>query len=164
MTENIRALLEKTSKDPALFSNIDIDTLLNGMENRNNEYLENKTASSITAENLDVVCSLGLPEDKQREMFSKLTDYRYVDELRELHKGKHIRWIKRSEKPAKLTNGGIVVDILFKDNGTHILCKNAIHRFIQYKFDDCFTFQKMTTNELFILAAYEHLRIHQETS
>jgi hypothetical protein len=34
---------------------------------------------------------------------------------------------------------------------------NSQQRFIQYKFDDCLTFQKLSSEEQLILMAYEHL-------
>ena len=69
-----------------------------------------------------------------------------MEKVYHVHKGKHIRWLRND----KLTNGGIVVDVKFLENGTQILCKNR-QRFIQYKFDDCITFQKLTMDELLIL-------------
>ena len=77
---------------------------------------------------------------------NSLLNYRLIDHVYHIHKGKHIRRMRNN----KLTNGGIVVDIKFLDNGTHILCKNK-NRFIQYRFDDCSTFQKLTPDELLIL-------------
>jgi hypothetical protein len=50
-----------------------------------------------------------------------------------------------------------VVDIKFLDNGTQILTMNSLRRFIQFKFDECLTFQKLTVEEQLILMAYEHL-------
>ena len=44
--------------------------------------------------------------------------------------------------------------VKFLDNGTHILCKNGF-RFIQYKFDECITFQKLTNDEVMILKVKE---------
>jgi ABC-type molybdate transport system ATPase subunit len=57
----------------------------------------------------------------------------------------------------KLTNGGIVTDIKFMNNETHILCMNSQRRFIQYKFDECLTFQKLSVEEQLILMAYEQI-------
>jgi hypothetical protein len=68
-----------------------------------------------------------------------------------------VRWIRRSN-PEKLVNGGIVVDVKFLGNGTHIVVKNNMHQFIQYKFDECITFQKLSSDELMILMAYENIR------
>jgi len=84
-----------------------------------------------------------------------LTGYRYVENLYELHKGKHIRWIREANK--KLTNGAIIMDVKFTDKGTNILCRNSQFRLFQVKFDECIIFQKLSTGEQLILMAYEHV-------
>jgi len=96
----------------------------------------------------------------------KLIGYRFVDEIYKLHKGKHVRWIRTSVQPSMsleragfpLTNGGIVVDIRFLDNGIHILCKNNVGRFIQYRFDECLTYQKLSNDEQLILMLNEQIK------
>ena len=55
-----------------------------------------------------------------------------------------------------LTNGGIVVDINFTKEHTLIVCRNYRNYFIKYKFDDCITFQKLSTEEQLILMAYDY--------
>ena len=152
--ENIEDIFKRTLNDPSLFSTLDIKSLLK--KDKNNEYLENKTAKMVAKDIYDIVSSL-VDMETTATLCKKLVEYRYVDEIRELHKGKHVRWIAQKKMQPVLTNGGIVVDILFKDNGIHVLCKNAQHRFIQYKFDECFTFQKLTLEEQLILSAFEYL-------
>lgn len=83
-------------------------------------------------------------------VLDKLQGYKPVHELHELQKGRHIRWIRRQNEKVHVTNGGILMDIKFLDSGTHILCMNLQKRFIQYKWDDCITFQKLTLEELCI--------------
>jgi NDP-sugar pyrophosphorylase family protein len=107
--------------------------------------------TSISEEVYQKVVELGV--ENVHEICSKLVGYRLVDEIHELHKGKHVRWIR--EGTQKLTAGGIVVNIKFMDTGTHLVIKNAQHRFIQYKFDEAATFQKMTSEEQLIVLAYE---------
>jgi hypothetical protein len=151
---NINQLFEDALKDPNLFSTIDIDNLLSKIETDKHDYLENKTTASITDEIYTLLSEQVPPIENKKEICKKLVGYRYVDEINELHKGKHVRWIRNNGET--LTNGGIVVDIKFLDNGIHVMCKNSMNRFIQYKFDDCNTFQKLTTDEQFILMAYEY--------
>jgi hypothetical protein len=149
---NIQQLFEDAQNDPSLLSTLDINQLLNSLENKNNDYLVDKTFKNIHDDVFNIVKTAILP-DKVGEICKKLSDYRYVDEIYELHKGKHVRWIKDN----KLTNGGIVVDIKFLDNGVHILCLNNQRRLIQYKFDGSITFQKLSVDEQLILMAYENL-------
>jgi len=157
---NVNEIFKNAMKDPLLFSTIDIENLLDSIEDTNNDYLENKTTESVTKEIFHVIRELKTTKEKQRELCEKLIGYRYVDEIHELHKGKYIRWIRIPLKPGDiptLTNGGLVVNVKFMDNGTHVVCKNAANRFIQYKYDDCLTFQKLSSEEQLLLLAYEHL-------
>jgi len=157
---NINEIFENAMKDPELFSTLDIEKLLENIENEKNNYLDGKTMLSINNEIYEKINQLESCD--HHEICNKLIGYRYVDELHELHKGKHVRWIRLCKDSAqigdiKLTNGGIVTDIKFMNNGTHVLCMNSMRRFIQYKFDECLTFQKLSVEEQLILMAYEHI-------
>jgi len=152
--DTIEQVYKDAINDPTLLSRLDIDDLLDTLENETNDYLENKTLDGITEEIYEGICDICDEKETQEKICLKLVGYRMIDELYELHKGKHVRWVRRGTN--KLTNGGIVVDIKFLDTGTHILCMNSMNRFIQYKYDECVTFQKMSSTEMLILMAYEH--------
>jgi hypothetical protein len=152
--ENVEEIFKNALQDPSLLSAIDIDQLLSMTDNPKTDYLENRTMPELENDVSDALTQLLNDDQKILEYKIKLGGYRFVDELHEIHKGKHVRWIRREN--GKLTNGGIVVDIRFLDNGTHILCMNSMRKFIQYKFDDCLTFQKLTMEEQLILMAYEY--------
>lgn len=157
--DDIAAIFENVKRDPSLFSTIDIENLLDSIENTKNDYLENKTTKDIANTIMEQLVELELGSQEIEQMYTKLMGYRMVDEIHELHKGKHVRWLRRPKngQSIRLTNGGIVVDIKFLDSGVQVLCLNSQQRFIQYKFDECITFQKLTTEEQLILMAYEHL-------
>jgi hypothetical protein len=139
--------------DQSLKNTIDIDQILDTINKTDVDHLGNKTLKDFCIEINETLKDLGI-DNLEREMYcKKLTEYRVVDEIYKLHKGKHVRWIRTNTK-MNLTNGGIVVDIKFLDNGIHIVCKNK-NRFIQYKFDDCITFQKLSIDELLILSCCE---------
>lgn len=152
---HVNQIFEDARKDPSLFAQLDIDSILDSLENTTNDYLENKTLESIQTEVYNTLAELRLSKSIMKPLYEKLADYRYVDEIRNLHKGKNVRWLRYGN--TQLTNGGIVVDIKFLDNGTHVLVKNNMNRFIQYKFDECLTFQKLSTEEQLILMAYDYL-------
>ena len=154
-TQNINQIFEDALSDPSLLSTLDIDNLLESIENTKNDYLDNKTMSDITTEIHNKIDEIGISGDDKDGILKKLNGYRFVDEIHELHKGKMVRWIRN--ETIKLTNGGIVTDIKFLDTGVHVLCMNNQRRFIQYKYDDCYTFQKMSVEEQLILMAYEEL-------
>ena len=88
-----------------------------------------------------------------RDYYYRLQNYRYIDGINELHKGKHIRWIRNG----KLTNGGILTNITIKDTCIHILCKNSLNKFITYKWDDCTSYQKLSMEEQLILIANDNI-------
>ena len=117
-------------------------------------YLENHTLSTITDSIIRVLNSEHIPN--RSNLLEKLNDYRYVNDVCDVFRGRHIRWIRIATHENEvvkrtLTNGGIVTDIKFLDNGTHIQCKNARNQFIQFKFDDCLLFQKLTAEECLFL-------------
>ena len=95
---------------------------------------------------------LDIELEKKQIYCNKLIEYYPIEHIYELHKGKHIRWIRNN----KLTNGGIIVNIKFTDNGTQILCMNSTKKFTQIKFDECIIFQKLNETEQLIIMAYEY--------
>jgi hypothetical protein len=153
---NINEIFEQAIADPTLISTIDIDKLLDSVEENQNEYLENKSMEEIRQEINQNIYELNVENERKLSYSDKLIGYRLVDEIHELHKGKHVRWIRKTNET--LTNGGIVVDIKFTDNGTQILCMGPKNRFIQYKFDECITFQKMSETEQLIIMAYDYAK------
>jgi NDP-sugar pyrophosphorylase family protein len=157
MTEkiDINELFENAMRDPTLFSTIDIDKLLGSIENDKNDYLERKSMKIITNEIYEKIEELKIQPQTRLEYCHKLAGYRLVEDVHELHKGKHLRWIR--ETSPTLTNGGIVMNIKFLDTGTHVLCMSNGNRFIQFKFDECIIFQKMTLEEQLIVMAYDYL-------
>jgi hypothetical protein len=127
------------------------------VENEKNDYLENKTLQIITDDIFHKINSLYTSIELKESFCSKLAGYRYVDEIRELHKGKHTRWIRKSASPPLLTNGGTLVNIIFNDTGTSFTCKGYSKHFFQCRFDDCLVFQKLSVEEQVILMAYEYI-------
>ena len=111
-------------------------------------YLDNKTLDTILQEKANALKKHYIP----KFLLEKIEDYRYVDEINELFRGKYVRWIRLDMKTPFLTNGGIVMDIQFLDNGIQVLCRNSVNRFIKYKFDECLTFQKLTDEEMLLLS------------
>jgi hypothetical protein len=133
------------------------------------EILENHAIKSVfTRDRLrdiseEVIASLrSLPISNTviSEFCSKLIEYRFIDQIFQLQKGKHIRWIRKQQGKTThdiqpiLTNGGILLDIKFTNKGVSILCKNK-DRFIQYNFDDCLTYQKLSADEMVIIGCIE---------
>ena len=145
-TQNMDQLIKNERHNPELLSQLNIDAILDAAENVDDNYLGHHSLQSISEEIVQCLKEQNINNEILEKYCNSLLQYRYIDQIHQIHKGKHIRWIRNQ----KLTNGGIVVDVKFLDNGTHILCKNR-NRFIQYKFDDCVTFQKLTMEEQLLL-------------
>lgn len=140
-------------------STLNIDFLNNALENENNESIMNLTSSKIKTIKNDILQKLPLTKEKLKEMHKKLKEYRYVDELSEIHFGRYIRWIPlKDPNNIYLTTGGIICDIKILQNGIQILVKNKINKMIQIKFDENIIFQKLAEQEQIILQALDYLQ------
>ena len=151
---NIADILKEAQNDPVLFSKIDTAKLLESLESVKNDFLENQTIDSISANVFDSLVRLRIDKETVQSHCDKLIGYRYVDELHLLHKGKYVRWI-RHDIPDKLVRGAVVVDIQFGDFGANILCRLVTGDFLKYRFDKCNTYQKLTEEEQLILMLYD---------
>lgn len=155
---NFQQLIEDAKKDPSLLSKINIDELVSNIDVENSPYLW-KTQSEIEKEIFTTLVPFYKNNNTLLELCKKLVGYRYVDELYQLHRGKHVRWLRYkigdrplTEDAMRLTNGGIVVDLKFGENGACVLVRvPGAGFFTQYKFDECITFQKLTDEECMIL-------------
>jgi hypothetical protein len=134
-----------------LLSTLDVDELLRAVENEHTQYLEGKTIGSLQQEIYDSL-KQHVSADQVESTFEKLAGYRLVDEVYQIHRGKYVRWIPRSGR-GSLTKGATVLNVRFSDVGTLVLCRNG-QWFTQYRFDECLTFQKLSDDELMVLAAY----------
>lgn len=133
-----------------ILSELDVEELLRAVESENTQYLEGKTIATIQREIYDSLIQ-HVPEDQVDAILPKLEGYRLVDELYQIHRGKYVRWIPLAN--GRLAKGGTVLNTRFTDAGTLVLCRNG-QWFTQYRFDECLTFQKLSDDEMMVLAAY----------
>ena len=142
---------------------MDLNNLNNALDNDANESIIGLTTKKIMDLSLKILRELHLGHETTVEYLKKLNGYRYVDEIKDLKYGAHIRWIPITDPDnLVLKYCGIICDIKITDNGVIIVCKNFMHRHYQFKMDECLIFQKLTTQELIILNALNHL--HYDTS
>lgn len=151
--QRTREMILNAKMDPSLPSKEKIEEWVQDITECASElphYLEDKTFNILSREIQEV---LELHHIPTKPLLEKLDGYRYVDEIHELFRGKYIRWIRihKQNKNPILTNGGMVMDIKFLEEGIQVLCRNGANRFIQYKFDECLTFQKLTDEEWMLL-------------
>jgi hypothetical protein len=159
---DIETIFAGALKDPELFSTINIEDLLDSIDNEKSEYLENKTLKSVTHDVFVAVNRLNISTEKKEEFCRKLTGYLHVDEIRDIRKGRYIRWV-REDSHDTLARGSTVVNVKFVNDGTNIVCKNNYQTFIQIKFDQSVIFQKLTTEENLILMLNDYLETHENT-
>ena len=136
----------------------DVNKLLTALDNEDNERFMTLNKEKIQKVKNDMLQQLQLQSNILKQYHKKLKQYRYVDDLADLKYGCYIRWINLTNPDnLKLTNGGLVVDINFYDDGVQIRCKNNYNRFFNIKLDECMIFQKMSQQELILLQIMEAL-------
>ncbi len=139
---------------------MDVNKLLKALDDETNETLLNFTTKKIKEMNLKVLKELHLSNKDTLELLSKLKDYKYVDEMNDLKYGAYIRWIP-IEDPDEivLTKGGLFCEMKITDNGVFCICKNYGFntRHFQIAMDKTLIFQKLTTQEMILLNALDHL-------
>jgi hypothetical protein len=137
---------------------LNVDNLMSALDNEKNDNIMNLTTAKIQETNLNILKELHLDRQVLIDYFKKLKGYRYVDELNDLKYGGFIRWIPLTD-PAylPLNQCGIICDIKIADDGVYIVCKNFMHRHYRFKMDECLIFQKLSSQEMIILSALDHL-------
>ena len=134
-----------------------IEYLKQSIENENNKYILNLTTKIIKERKEEIIGELPVNKNKKNVIKKKLKEYRYIDEIHELHIGAFIRWIKfNSDNEISITNGALLTDVLFEDN-IQLLLKNNMNRFFRVNFNDNLIFQKLTDQEKIILFAIDNI-------
>lgn len=137
---------------------MDLEKLNKALDNEENEYLINLTTKKINGMKREIIQELDLSKEVEKDYNKKLKEYRYIDEMNELKIGSFVRWIPITDPDdIHLTKGGIVCDLKITNTGMSIVVKNFAGKHYQTKMDECLLFQKMTGQELVLLAALDHL-------
>jgi|UniRef100_A0A6C0EGG2 hypothetical protein len=141
---------------------MDVNKLIDALDNENNEKILNLTTKKIKEMNMKILMELSLSREKLLDITKKLNGYRYVDEIDELKCGTYLKWILLTDPDPdnlELNKGALFCEIKCKDDGVFIICKNMgfSSRHFQIKMDECLLFQKLTTQELVLLSALDHL-------
>jgi hypothetical protein len=110
--------------------------------------------------NLNILKELHLPKKETIDMYNKLKDYKYVDEMNELKYGTYVRWIPIEDpNNIHLTKGALFCEMKITDDGVFCVCKNFGYpsRHFQISMDKNLIFQKLTDQEMVLLSALDHL-------
>jgi hypothetical protein len=139
---------------------MNVQKLLQALDDDSNETLFNFTTDKIREMNLNILKELHLPKKETIDMYNKLKDYKYVDEMNDLKYGTYVRWIP-IEDPSNihLTKGALFCEMKITDDGVFCVCKNFGYpsRHFQISMDKNLIFQKLTDQEMVLLSALDHL-------
>jgi len=110
--------------------------------------------SNRRSDTINALSSLTLSLEKMDVLCNQLTNYIYIDEPCFLICGSYVRWICLQDTlnmcnnnnnnfgTALLKKGGIYCTI---NEQNKCVCKNYMHRHIQFDFNKCLVFQKINT-------------------
>lgn len=159
MSVTLEDILEQAKRDPEL--QVTPEYLKNWMEEYKIEdhchYLLGKTTNDIQQENENAITSLECIDFETKKLYiNRLKGWRFVEDLRDFQRGKHIRFIHK--KKGKMTGVMIGLDLKFNTNGTTVMAKYMIGgpTAVQHNFDDNLVFQKIGAEEYMVLLANQH--------
>jgi hypothetical protein len=139
---------------------MDVNKLLQALDDEKNDSLFDFTSEKMREMNYQIIKELELSQKDTIEFLNKLKDYKYVDEMNDLKYGTYIRWIP-IEDPTNihLTKGAIFCEMKITDEGVMCICKNFGYssRYFQIVMDKNLIFQRLTSQELVLLSALDHL-------
>jgi hypothetical protein len=139
---------------------MNVQKLLQALDDESNETLFNFTTNKIREMTLNILKELHLSKQETIDMYNKLKDYKYVDEMNDLKYGTYVRWIPIDDSTnIHLTKGALFCEMKITDNGVFCICKNMGYskRHFRISMDKNLIFQKLTEQELVLLSALDHL-------
>jgi hypothetical protein len=137
---------------------MNINKLLKALDNEKNEGLMDFTSSKIKDMNREIIKELQLPKHIENDFIQKLENYKYVDEINDVHNGSFIRWVPiNNPNKIELKKGALVCEIKITNNGTFIVCKGFFNKHFQIKMDECLIFQLLKSDEQVLLSALDHI-------
>lgn len=147
---------------------INVDELLHSIESDKLLSVSKLTYDKINTIKYNVLTRIGLEDDELESMLLKLSDYRYVEELQDIHHGSFVRYIplvsmnnskksKDQNNDVTLKPGGFICDIKILGTGVQLLCRNHFRKMFQLRLDEVMLFQKLTKQEEVILSVFDYL-------
>jgi hypothetical protein len=154
--------------------NINVDELLKSIESDKLLSVSKLSYDKINTIKYNVLTRIGLEDDELESMLLKLSDYRYVEELQDIHHGAFVRYIPLVNNSNKgsgngksngqnknndiiLKPGGFICDIKILGTGVQLLCRNHFRKMFQLRVDEVLLFQKLTKQEEIILSVFDYL-------
>tara|TARA_Y100001970_G_scaffold269375_1_gene361772 strand:+ start:33 stop:452 length:420 start_codon:yes stop_codon:yes gene_type:complete len=137
---------------------MNLELLEEALQNGNNLNIINTNIQEIKAKKNDILQQLGLKKHNLKEFHSKLKDYRYIDDIKDLNYGFNIRWISlKSIDNIKITNGAVLCDIKILDKGVALCLKTFNNKYFTIYLNENLIFQKISQQENILLKAINYL-------
>jgi hypothetical protein len=138
---------------------MDEELLKKALDNEKNEGILTLDTQKLSKEKNDILEQLNLTKKDLKVIQKKLKNYRFIEDIKELHYGSYIRWISlKKPDDIRLTNGGIVCDMKEVNSDINIVCKNNMNRLFQLKMSENIIFQKVSDQEKILLHVMDYLR------
>ena len=137
---------------------MDEELLKKALDNEKNEGILKLDTQKLSKEKNDILEQLNLTKKDLKVIQKKLKNYRFIEDIKELHYGSYIRWISlKNPDNIRLTNGGIVCDMKEVNSDIHIVCKNNMNRLFQLKMSENIIFQKVIYQEKILLQVMDYI-------
>ena len=155
---------------------INVDELLKSIESDKLLSISKLSYDKINTIKYNVLMRMGLEDDELESMLLKLSDYRYVEELQDIHHGAFIRYIplvdtsknkskkrndhdvdEKQDNEVTLKPGGFICDVKILSSGVQLLCRSHFRKMFQLRLDEVILFQKLTKQEEVILSVFDYL-------
>lgn len=137
---------------------MDITLLQEALQNEDNLSIINTNIQEISKNKNEILQQLCLKKDDLKQFNSKLKDYRYVDDIKDLVYGSNIRWINLKKiDDIKITNGCSLCDIKILDKGVALCLKTFTNNHLTIYLSENLVFQRISTQERVILKAINYL-------
>ena len=155
---------------------INVDELLKSIESDKLLSISKLSYDKINTIKYNVLMRVGLEDDELESMLLKLSDYRYVEELQDIHHGAFIRYIplvdtsknkskkrndrhvdEKQDNEVTLKPGGFICDVKILSSGVQLLCRSHFRKMFQLRLDEVILFQKLTKQEEVILSVFDYL-------
>jgi len=137
---------------------MNIELLEEALQNDNNLSIINTNIQEIKAQKNNILQQLGLKKTDLKDFHSKLKDYRYIDDIKDLNYGNNIRWISlKNIDQLKITNGAVLCDIKILDKGLSLCLKTYNSKHLTIYLNENLIFQKISDQERILLKAIDYL-------
>lgn len=137
---------------------MDIDLLEKALTNDANLSVINTNIQEIKKMKNDILQQLGIKRDELKTFHSKLKDYRYIEDIKDLRYGGIIRCINlKNPDIVRLNNTSILCDIKILNSGIGLVLRKFGNSFFTIFLNEYLIFQKISDEEKILLKAMEHL-------